>query len=117
MNTELLMVIADAIAGVALDYDIEIGPRGLVDLSASVLNAVEDHLADNALDDVVDLSETDTFGDDAYDEGYLQGQHLGRRSPIEIYDEALKSAKALLSGEANQDFEDGFRDGLVDAGE
>lgn len=116
MNTELLMVIADAIAAVVLDYDIEIGPRGMVELSASVLNAVEDHLADNTLDIVI--TDDESYDDSqSYDDGYARGNYLGHRSPIEIYDEALKSAKASLSGEANQDFEDGFRDGLAAAGE
>ena len=116
MNTELLMVIADAIAGVVLDYDIEIGPRGMVDLSASVLNAVEDHLADNALDIVITDDESNDASQ-AYDSGYEHGLRTGRLSPIEIYESTLKSAPFVLAGDADPDYEDGFRDGLVDAGE
>lgn len=117
MNTELLMVIADAIAGVVLDYDIEIGPRGMVDLSASVLNAVEDHLANNALD-VVDLCGNESNdASTAYDEGYEHGLRTGRLSPIEIYESTMERRARACRPEHDQDYEEGFRDGLGDAGE
>lgn len=108
MDTELLLVIADAIAATAQDYDIEIGPRGMVALSANVHNSVVDHLDNEAFDpDPKPVS-------NAYAAGYERGFDLSQQSPLEVFDAGRQFADNSHSDPAVDDceFEAGFRAGL-----
>ena len=120
MKNELLMVIADAIARTSANYDFEIGPRGMVALSAEIHDAVTQLMADEpfAEPQFADAGHVPCSEEaEAYDEGYQLGYATAQKSPLEIYDAVIGHAEfRAAGGEPEAAFEEGFRDGMESAG-
>ena len=116
---ELTLGIADAIARVASEYEIEIGPRGMVKLSVEVHDAVIEWIGDEATNEQFedefyseDVARAVSDEDDSYDQGYHDGLEFSQKTPIEIWD----AAKSHLEGLHGGYFYEGFRDGLAAGG-
>jgi hypothetical protein len=109
----LLMAIADAIARTSDDYDFEIGKRGMVALSAEIHDAVVGHFSDEPFSEPQFFGEPESYTNQfAYDDGYALGVATAEKTPLEIFDAGVLAA--LDTGPLDQDFDDGFRDGLND---
>lgn len=120
MKNELLMVIADAIARVASEYEIEIGPRGMVAVSSEVHDAVVNHFSDEPFAEpkfadhefFADPSPAEPTDMDAYLDGFDLGRLTAEKTPLEIYDAGEMAA--FDPSDVDPDFEAGFRAGLND---
>jgi hypothetical protein len=119
MNHELALQITDAIARLDNDYQFEIGPRGMVALTLEITDVIERHYGSpTPLDEGDIVIELEPHGVDseedermqAYTEGYSHGVNQSRRPPIEIYDNARATERG---GMVDEDFEQGFRHGMV----